>query len=96
MFGIEPRVGLATSSLPLEIIATLETEEDLEKIIAKGNQSNMHEDNTERDPDINYHQSTRSKATNALIKKANKMKSTSDKTHPPVNVGHHVVCQFLM
>ncbi|KAK9686149.1 hypothetical protein QE152_g37393 [Popillia japonica] len=49
MFGIEPRVGLATSSLPLEIIATLEREEDLEKIIAEGNQNNMHEDNTESD-----------------------------------------------
>ncbi|KAK9753714.1 hypothetical protein QE152_g1834 [Popillia japonica] len=54
MFGIELRVGLATFSLPLEIIATLEREERIieiiatlereERIIAEGNENNMYED----------------------------------------------------
>lgn len=51
MFGIEPRVGLSTSLLSSEIIATLEREKDLEKIVVQvggsteGNQSDIECDN---------------------------------------------------
>lgn len=42
--ALKLRVGLAISSLTSELITTLEKEEDIEKIIADGNQSSVHED----------------------------------------------------
>lgn len=34
MFGVDPRVGLATSNLPDDLIATINVEDDLENLIS--------------------------------------------------------------
>ncbi|GBO99730.1 hypothetical protein EVAR_70800_1 [Eumeta japonica] len=52
IFGIEPRVGLLTSSLPQEIINDIQDEDDL--------------------------------------RKTKRMKASSDKSHPPANIGDNV------
>ncbi|XP_074032143.1 KRAB-A domain-containing protein 2-like [Leptinotarsa decemlineata] len=44
LFGIEPRVGLSTSSLPQEIINDLQDEDDLRKVIKHDSNSNHSED----------------------------------------------------
>lgn len=128
MFGIEPRVGLTTSSLPIDVISSLEKEEDLEEVIAAAgsnvvetynedsdsendNQgraaelsctpkqcskcSAILEANVDRDCCLNCTtedniRSARSVASQSLIDQAKKMKSLTDKTHPPANVGDNV------
>lgn len=51
-FSFNLELGWLPSSSPTEVIDTLERGEDLEKIIAESNQSNVHEDNTESDQKI--------------------------------------------
>lgn len=44
LFGIEPRVGLSTSSLPQEIINYIQDEDDLRKTIEDHRNVNLTED----------------------------------------------------
>ncbi|KAJ8930062.1 hypothetical protein NQ314_017185 [Rhamnusium bicolor] len=53
MFGVEPRVGLTTSSLPSEVIKKLNDEDDLQKAIHQlnsGNSESMSSDVEEAAP----------------------------------------------
>lgn len=127
MFGIEPRVGLTTSSLPPDLISSLEREEDLEKVVndvttmreeTQREDSNSEGDIAENDPEEDQERfcnkcvailppnvdrdfclncktednikAVRSEASQSLIHQAKKMKSYSDKTHPPANVDDNV------
>lgn len=92
MFGIEPRVGLTTTSLPVELLTVIQDEDDLQNILeyenelpentlkAEGNCSSVSKDI----------QKARRMATENLEKQANKMKNTSDKSHPPAKIGDNI------
>lgn len=71
MFGVEPRVGLATTCIPRELIKVVNNEEDLEKIIAHVNKDTVGESNvalqmTNQD-DINSRSSNRSEVFSCCV-----------------------------
>lgn len=101
MFGIEPRVGLSTTSLPPELINDIQDEDDLQKLIEddftknKTNDDNDLGNNNNNDDDEsstvdNNIQKARQTAAENLEKQAKKMKAASDKSHPPAKVGDNV------
>lgn len=96
MFGIEPRVGLSTSSLPSEIIAKIADEEDLQKVIQEINSENYQQHISAAVEDAAFkedHQTVaaRKQAYENLKKQAKKMKLVSDSLHPPVEKGDNVI-----
>ncbi|XP_031332774.1 KRAB-A domain-containing protein 2-like [Photinus pyralis] len=102
MFGMDPRVGLSTSSLPSEIFKDINDEEDLTKVINNNltpasetaddilmeEDENMVQAHTSTDNQIKHSRKT---AAEGLRKQAKKMKSHSDKSHPPANIGDNVM-----
>ncbi|XP_046677250.1 KRAB-A domain-containing protein 2-like [Homalodisca vitripennis] len=102
MFGMDPRVGLSTSSLPSEIVRDINDEEDLKKVINNNlTPASETADDILMEEDENMvqtHTSTENKIKNSrktaaegLRKQAKKMKSHSDKSHPPANIGDNVM-----
>ncbi|XP_023212590.1 KRAB-A domain-containing protein 2-like, partial [Centruroides sculpturatus] len=101
MFGVKPRVGLSTTSLPPEIIKDIQDEDDVQKLIETDlnhRHTNDH-NNSGDDSDCNDIetskigddiQKARQTAAENLQKQAKKMKSASDKSHPPAKVGDNV------
>ncbi|KAJ8952558.1 hypothetical protein NQ318_006923 [Aromia moschata] len=81
LFGIEPRVGLSTSSLPQEIINNIQDEDDLKNdcnVNLTENSDDNAEDNADKDEGSsagNDIQKARKTAAENLIKQAKKMKT---------------------
>lgn len=100
LFGIEPRVGLSTSSLPQEIINDIQDEDDLRKVIEDDGNVNLREDSDDNVAEVSNQEKVsssendihkaRTTAAENLVKQAKKMKATSDKSHPPANIGDNV------
>lgn len=103
LFGMEPRVGLSTSSLPQEIINDIQDEDDLRQAIDVDCDINLTEHSDDNDKEISNHdnqdevlscendiQKARKTAAESLVKQAKKMKATSDRSHPPANIGDNV------
>lgn len=92
LFGIEPRVGLSTSSLPQEIINDIQDEDDLRKAIEDDCNSDQNEDGNDNVVHIDTLdiQIARQTAAENLERQAKKMKASSDKSHPPANIGDNV------
>nr|XP_022900153.1 KRAB-A domain-containing protein 2-like [Onthophagus taurus] len=125
IFGSEPKVGLMTSNLPLEVISKLEDEEQLQVAITEINQKLKHnkenesgEENDEyykedegnkieKEGEIAEVEKDQERATPCssdelliltarkdahynLEKQAERMKKSSDQSHPPLNVGDNV------
>lgn len=91
MFGIEPRVGLATSSLPLEVVQNIHDEEDLQNIFIQQNSeslSDVEEDGPSTESSILL---ARQEAHEGLTKQAKKMKLVSDALHPPAERGDNII-----
>lgn len=91
LFGIEPRVGLSTTSLPQEIINNIQDEDDLRKVLEDCD-SDLNEDGDGEVVEIDTLdiQNARRMAAENLEKQAKKMKVSSDKSHLPANVGDNV------
>ncbi|XP_049886470.1 KRAB-A domain-containing protein 2-like [Pectinophora gossypiella] len=92
LFGIEPRVGLSTSSLPQDILKDIQDEDDLRQVIEDDSECNQSEDGDGGVVEIdtqNIKDARRSAAEN-LEKQAKRMKASSDKSHPPANIGDNV------
>lgn len=100
LFGIEPRVGLSTSTLPQEIINDIQDEDDLRKVIEDDRNVNLTEDSDDNVAEVSNQEKVsssendihkaRTTAAENLVKQAIKMKATSDKSHAPANIGDNV------
>ncbi|XP_023014462.2 uncharacterized protein [Leptinotarsa decemlineata] len=92
LFGIEPRVGLSTSSLLQEIINDLQDKDDLRKVIEDDSNSNHSEDGDGGVVEIDTQniKDARITAAKNLKKQAKKMKAFFDKSHSPANIGDNV------
>ncbi|XP_045456838.1 KRAB-A domain-containing protein 2-like [Melitaea cinxia] len=100
MFGTEPKVGLRTSNLPLEIISGLHNEQDLKVAMPEMNQNfDDNEENQDKQEKIetkkkNRNESmileAREKSHLNLVKQAKIIKLASDQSHPPLKVGDNV------
>ncbi|KAJ8714361.1 hypothetical protein PYW07_002586 [Mythimna separata] len=100
LFGIEPRVGLSTSSLPQEIINDIQDEDNLRKVIEDDRNVNLTEDSDDNFAEVSNQEKVsssendihkaRTTAAENLVKQAKKMKATSDKSQPPANIGDNV------
>ncbi|XP_045456891.1 uncharacterized protein LOC123666917 [Melitaea cinxia] len=100
LFGIEPRVGLSTSSLLQEIINDIQDEDDLRKVRKDDRNVNLTEDRNDNVVEVSNREKVsssendihkaRTTAAKNLVKHAKKMKATSDKSHPPANIGDNV------
>lgn len=103
LFGMEPRVGLSTSSLPQEIINDIQDEDDLRQAIDDDCNFNPTEHSDDNDKEVsnqdnqdevpsceNDIQKARKTAAESLVKQAKKMKATSDSSYPPANIGDNV------
>jgi hypothetical protein len=96
MFGIEPRVGLTTSTLPSEVVQNIEDEDELEEVIEQINALQEQIENSEEEEEMvagtSLHiSSARKEAHENMKKQAKRMKIISDATHPPVDVGGNVI-----
>jgi hypothetical protein len=58
LFGADPKIGLSSSSIPKELLPQLETEEDLEQILADAGEGDTTDaistDISEADTDSNH------------------------------------------
>lgn len=100
LFRMEPRVGHSSSSLPQEIINDIQDEEDLRNVIEDDCNINLTEDSDDNDEEVsnqdevssreNDIRKARKTAAESLVKQAKKMKATSDRSHPPANIGDNV------
>lgn len=89
MFGIEPRVGLKTTSLPAELIENIDDEEDLLKLV-KEQVKNKEDENLNNEVIGEHIETARKRAQENLEKQAKRMKSFSDTLHQPANIGDNV------
>ena len=87
MFGIEPRVGLKTKLTDNKIISEVSSEEDLEQIFGNETSDCSSDEITAIQNDIH---DTRQIAAESLKNQAKRMKTTSDLTHPPAQIGDNV------
>ncbi|XP_045450005.1 KRAB-A domain-containing protein 2-like [Melitaea cinxia] len=78
MFGTEPKVGLTTSNLPLEIISRLHNEEDLKVAITEMNQNF---DDNEENQDKQEKNETKKKQVKNKKKSKNKEKTKNKKKY---------------
>ncbi|XP_039312990.1 KRAB-A domain-containing protein 2-like [Solenopsis invicta] len=101
MFGIEPRVGLTTSSLPSDMITNIHDENDLQNIIE---QMNTEHEETEIVEEVQEDEAeamlttissnislARKEAKENLEKQAKRMQLISDATHSPVDIGANII-----
>jgi hypothetical protein len=102
MFGIEPRVGLATSALPSAVIKIIHDEDELKKVIEQVNakeQQNGTEDQEDAEETLGGTESNissaRKEAHENLQNPAKRIKLISDATHLPVDVGGNVIIPIL-
>ncbi|GBM70391.1 hypothetical protein AVEN_226387-1 [Araneus ventricosus] len=96
MFGIEPTVGLTTSTLPSNIIKNIQDEDELQKIFEDMNAEEQETEQTQSGEYMLASKSTnifliRKEAKENLIKQAKRMKNISAATHPEVDIGGNVV-----
>jgi hypothetical protein len=96
MFGMEPRVGLTTPTLPSEVVQDMEDVDELEEVIEQINTQQEQIENCEEEEEVvagtSLHiSSARKEAHEILNKQAKRMKIISDATHPPVDVGGNVI-----
>lgn len=95
LFGMEPRVGLATSRLPSEVIEKLNDEDELQKVMDQLNaetQESVSTDIEEAAPSgEDQIMLARKEAHENLKKQAKKMKIVSDALHPPVEKGDNII-----
>jgi hypothetical protein len=96
MFGIEPRVGMTTSTLPSEVVQNIEDEDELEEVIEQINAQQEQTENGEEEEEVVAGTSlrvysARKEAHENLNKQAKRMKMISDAKHPPVDVGRNVI-----
>jgi hypothetical protein len=98
MFSIQPRVGLKTSMLPSEVIQNIEEEDKLEEVNQINAEQKQIENGDEEEEQEEvllgkslYISSARKEAHENLNKQAKRMKTISDATHPPVDVGGNVI-----
>ncbi|XP_055928730.1 KRAB-A domain-containing protein 2-like [Argiope bruennichi] len=95
MFGIEPRVGMTTSTLPSDIIKTIKDEDELQKMFEDRN-GEQETEQAQSGEHMLANKSTnisliREEAKENLIKQAKRMKKISDATHPEIDTGGNVV-----
>ncbi|XP_039303442.1 KRAB-A domain-containing protein 2-like [Solenopsis invicta] len=101
MFGIEPRVGLTTSSLPSDMITNIHDENDLQNIIE---QMNTEHEETEIVEEVQEDEAeamlttissnislARKEAKENLEKQTKRMQLISDATHSPVDIGANII-----
>lgn len=96
MFGIEPRAGLSTSSLPSDVLKDIQDEEDLLKVLLDSSEDEN--EGSENNSDVNNSpvpveggiQAARIIARQNLEIQAKKMKIASEKSHPEAEIGDNV------
>lgn len=96
MFGIEPRVGLSTSSLPSDVLKDIQNEEDLRKVLFDSSEDE--DEALENSPDANNSpisaeesiQAARNVARQNLEIQAKRMKMATEKSQPEAEVGDNV------
>lgn len=87
MFSAEPRVGLSSTLLPLELIEEIQDEEDLDKLCANENDDDTESSHNLSQPDEKPSfpakdvQKARTVAVENLEKQAKKMKTSNDDPH---------------
>ncbi|XP_055932024.1 uncharacterized protein LOC129962302 [Argiope bruennichi] len=96
MFGIEPRVGMTISTLPSDIIKTIEDEDELQKIFEDMNAEEQETEQVQSGEHMLAKKSTnifriREEVKENLIKQAKQIKKISDTTHLEVDIGGNVV-----
>jgi hypothetical protein len=98
MFGTEPKVGLATSTLPSKGIQNIEHKDELEVIKQINAEQEQIENGDEEEEEEKmlactflHISSARKEAHKILNKKAKRIKVISDATHPPVDVGSNII-----
>ncbi|XP_055932280.1 KRAB-A domain-containing protein 2-like [Argiope bruennichi] len=95
MFGIEPRVGMTTSTLPSDIIKTIEDEDELQKMFEDMN-AEQETEQARSGEHILANKSTnisliREETKENLIKQVKRMKKISNATHPEIDTEGNVV-----
>ncbi|XP_060857765.1 KRAB-A domain-containing protein 2-like [Metopolophium dirhodum] len=92
MFGVDPRVGLVTSNLPNDLIATINVEDELENLICTetGSENKIEQEAA----DTSFIGAIRKEAHENLEKQAARMMTRSEKKFPAVDVGVNVVIRI--
>lgn len=97
MFGMDPKVGLSTSKLPIEVIIKIQNQDDLPNVLKstevdeKDDASGSSSSNDSMERTQEEIMSATQEAAKGLERQTKKMKILSDKHHEVIEVGDNII-----